>query len=358
MKKILLMLVLIVFVFGCTSNTNTIKVGLVAPMTGDAAYYGYDIAQGIELAKLELEKDLDVNIKLYVEDACLANDALKSIQKLVNGNNIDLVTGVFCIPAVHPIASQTKDSKISVMMTATVPGTFTEGYIFSPNSAIKDEAKAQAEYAYNKLNAKTASILWMNSDFGKSYSERFSKRFLELGGTILSNEPLEFFGKDYRTELAKVKAKNPDLLLAVHFGNQMSLILKQSKELDLNSQIMGTYESEDENILNVAGAGAEGLIFSSPISSYSEGEALEFRNKYVETYNEEPTVVAAMAYDGLKLQVKAFSLCKGNKDCIINELSNTKDYDGASGIFSIGKEGTAKREFAFKEVKNGKFTLR
>lgn len=352
----------VLLITGCTitgravqevTAEQPIKVGVIAPLTGDAGIYGDDISQAIELA----QKTYQQPVKIYYEDACLAKDALKSIQKLVLADKVDLVTGLFCIPSIQPAMSKMNPEKITGTVTATVPDSVleAEGYIFSPNAAIKDEAKAQAEYAYHELGARKVSLVWLNSDFGLSYSTHFAKTFTALGGEMVTNEAVEFFGSDYRTDLTKVKEKNPDLLVSIHFGNQMALIVKQAREIGITVPIMGTYESEDQMILDFAGNAAEGLIFSSPIGKGLGPEHYAFTEAYKEAYGKEPTLIATMAYDGFKMQVDAHLTCDGDKDCIIDNLQNIKDYSGASGKFDIGPDGTAQRDFVFKKVVDGKF---
>jgi len=350
----------LVFLVACASQpSDTIRIGVVAPFTGDAAVYGQSTEHAIKILRNELDPALNQKLEIYYEDACLAKEAINSAHKLVDANHVDIITGVFCIVGVDPIVSLTKPLQISVMMTAAVPDTIIhlQGYVFSPNSAIQDEAEAQAEYAYHTIGARTASVLWMNSDFGQNYNKYFSAKFDQLGGTILSNEPLEFFGADYRTELTKVKANNPEFLLLVHFGNQMGILLRQAKELGMNLPIMGTYESEDPTILKIAGKGAEGLLLTSPIGKDNNPVADRFRNQYQELYGQPPTTIAVMAYDALKLQIEAYQSCKGDKACMIDYLYKVKDYQGASGTFSISPQGTAKRTFVFKQVQNGQYVV-
>lgn len=350
---------LVLIMAACSVNkvpSTEVKVGVVIPLTGDAAVYGEDIRQGIELAGEDLGSDKPT---IIYEDACLASDALKSAQKLILADNVDLIAGVFCIPSVNAIATLTKEKKIPVMMTASVPESLTalKAYVFSPNSAIKDEAYAQADFAFDRLGARTASIVWMNSDFGSSYSKSFEERFTALGGKVLSSEALEFFGADYKSELSKAKSKDPDLLLAVHFGTQMGLILKQSKEIGLKAKIMGTYESEDQYIIDSAKGGAEGLVLSTPVGADTGPAFDRFTEAYRARFNKDPAPIARMAYDGLMLEMAAVKACGKDKDCLEKHILATKGYDGASGVFDMTGDGTGKRTFAFKTVKDGKYEL-
>lgn len=352
---IVLAVIVALFLIANVKSDDKVRVGVVIPLTGDASIYGEAIRNGMTLAQEDIK---DSKLEVIYEDACLAQDALKSGQKLVNIDGVDMISGVFCIVAVNGLIPVTKDKKIPIMMTAAVPESLVNqnAFVFSPNSAIRDEAYAQAEYAYNVLGARNASVLWMNSDFGDSYSKNFEKRFVELGGKVLTNEPLEFFGTDYKTDLTKVKDKSPDVLLAVHFGTQMGLILKQSKEVGLKSKIIGTYESEDQFIVDSAAGGAEGLILSTPVGGKRGSVYEDFTRRYYEKFNEEPPLVARMGYDSLMIEVNAYKSCNGaDKDCVVQKMTDLKNYDGASGIFDMSSDGTGKRTFIFKTVKNGTY---
>ena len=89
-------------------------------------------------------------ITIVYEDACQAKDALNSAKKLVLVDDVDFITGVFCIASVLPISEQTKKYNISVMMPAAASDTIikSDSGVFSVNGAIKDEAIAQARFGY------------------------------------------------------------------------------------------------------------------------------------------------------------------------------------------------------------------
>ena len=75
-------------------------------------------------------------------------------------------------------------NKILTFHTASVSDSILDAgkFIFGTNVKVRDEARRDAEYAWNTLGAKTASIFFIATDFGEDYNKHFTIRFEELGG--------------------------------------------------------------------------------------------------------------------------------------------------------------------------------
>ncbi|MFQ5620792.1 MAG: ABC transporter substrate-binding protein [Candidatus Nanoarchaeia archaeon] len=334
-KNIWLILLLLV---ACTPSNN-LKIGVIAPMSGDFGSIGQEIERGFSLA--------DLDVEIIYEDACLPKETTSAINKLIHLDQVNMLNGIFCIVSVEPILTISEDRNI--MMVASVSDDLLDKEnLFSTNFAVRDEAFAQAELAIKEH--KTAAILYIRTPFGESYNKNFRNKFEELGGEVVLSEPLDIYGRDFRTALQKVKAKNPDLMLIAHIGKTLGIILKQTKELGIGSTLLGNYEAEDQVVIDVAGKSAEGFIISAPKQSNTD-----FDKKYEERYNKPATPIAKNAYDALNLQVNAYKACSGDNKCIKEYISKST-VNGASGTFTFTKEGTAKKEIMFKQVINGVFT--
>ncbi len=331
------------------------KVGIISPLTGDFGTYGSDVQKGISIA---LEEEGFKDVKIIYEDACLPKDASTAINKLIAVDEVDFISGVFCIISIEPILAITDPLNITVMMVASVPDSFLgiSNNLFSSHFAIRDEAYAQAEFAYETLGARKAAILYLDNPFGVSYEKNFAERFENLGGAIVSREKLDVSGVDFRTSLTKANVKEPDAVLIVHLGKTLGLILRQARELNLKSKFIGTYEAEDISVIETSGNSAEGLWISSP-SIDNQSAVVSFKERFSERYGQPPTLISQNAYDAIKLQVSAFKQCSGNKECIRETLRNTRSYSGAGGQFNMSPEGTATKKIIFKQVQNGKFVL-
>lgn len=342
------------------NGTDPIRIGVVTPLTGDFGSYGQDIRKGIDLAIEQINGQDDVGqkrAKVFYEDGCMPEESVKAVAKLVEVDDVEMITGVLCIVSIVPMAKVTENKNITIMsVAANADMVLNAGsHIFSTNIAIKHEAGAQADFAIEKLLAKRAAVVFIDTPFGIDYDKHFTARFEQSGARVTNHEKLDFYGSDFRTQLSKVKPENPDVILAVHLGNQMGILIRQAREMGLEVPIIGTYEAEDPSVVKSAGDAIEGFIISSPTTKSKTQKQQEFTRSFLEEFGSEPTLLASNAYDAVILQISAHSKCKGDRECIRAELSSIKDHDGASGIFSIGTDGTAEKPIIFKRVVDGQF---
>ena len=165
-KWIVGILVVIIVIIGISSSNTKqvfngpIKIGLILPLTGDAADIGQAQKNAVELA---LEQLKDSNIQLIFEDDRLqTNDAVTAAQKLVNVDKVDAIIGPSwsgAALAVAPIAESSKTLLISP--TASTPSLTSAGdYIFRVYPTDDAPVKMLADFALNNLKITKAAILY------------------------------------------------------------------------------------------------------------------------------------------------------------------------------------------------------
>lgn len=256
-----------------------------------------------------------------------------------------------------PMAPTIEKNKIIAFHTASASDSILNAgdFIFATNIKVQNEARHVAEYAFNNLRARTASVLYVTTDFGQDYKKYFTERFAELGGKILSSDTNSPGSNDFRTELTRVKAKNPDVVFAAHLGPTLGILLKQARSLGVNTQVLGVYEAEDPSVLETAGKSAEGLQFFVPEPILVTDKIQQFQKEFNARYGHAARILASNAYDATKLLVEALSQCKLDSECTKLKLYNLSNYDGVSGKFSIAKDGGTEKDFVLKTVENGNF---
>lgn len=346
---------------GCVGQKedNIVKIGITLPLTGALSSYGAEIKKGLDLAVEEINIDKSgKKVKLIYEDACYPKDATPAISKLVETDNIDFIGGNFCVIAIPPISAVTESKKITVMQISTVSDMILSSgdYIFSPNIASAYSAKEQAKFAKKYWVANTVGIVYYNTDMGKSYGLNFAKEFETLGGKVLLTEETALEQYDFKDVISKIIAKNPDVLQLIHMGPNLGNMLNQLKEMGVNKPIITYEEADNPDLFKTAGENALGMVIAIP-GMQSSDNLIAFEKNYYIKYNENPAVLSRVAYDAIYLEFAAYENCGFDKDCIKNYLLNVKDYAGASGVFSIQSDGTAKKEIIFKKVIGGSGTL-
>lgn len=348
---------LALFLIGFQGVSAEVRLGATIPLTGDFATYGQQIKDGIELAKRDLQAS-GYTVETFYEDVPMPGRvAATALNKLVSQDKIHALAGNFLNPAFLAMKPIIERNELISFHTATADDFILAAgeTVFSTNAKIKDEAKQLAEYAYNSLGARTAVALNISTIWGDTYAKHFIKHFLRLGGEILFSDVTMIGEKDLRPVLTKVRAKNPDVLLAAHMGTNLGAILKQARKIGITAPILAPYETEDPSVLETAGIHAEGVRYFLAKSNQPSAEELTFAKRFVREYGHEPLVLSTNAYDATMIIVKALEQCKLQIACAKNEIYAVNNYNGASGRFSIDADGAASREFILKTVKNGQF---
>jgi branched-chain amino acid transport system substrate-binding protein len=342
--------------FAASSNSS-LNIGVLAPLTGNYSIVGGNVRDGMELAKENLlAKNSNQRINLVFEDSCVAKDTISGFNKMTTVDNIDLLGASFCIIGFVPVIPMAEEKKIiSFSVAASPDSVLNKKYVFSLNKSIKSDANDLAAYAVNKLGAKTAAIVFYNTALGSDYNKYLSESFTNLGADVLSTHLTEIDRTDYRTELTLIKSENPDVIIAIELSQYLGLLLKQSRELGVSSKFLSQSTAEDPTVLSAAQGAAEGMIISTSEPKTITPEIEAFKSAYAAKYNKNANIMSAIAYDSLMLEVAALNKCNKEVECLRNEFSSIKNYSGASGLITMGADGSTYREPNFKIVKNGEF---
>ena len=336
---------------------NPIKIGVIAPLTGNFGLIGERMRNGFELAKEDILKDGEVSsLDLVYEDACQPKEAVSVARKLIQADHVNILGGSFCVVGFVPVVPIFEQAKIITFNTAPNPDSVLgKKYVISTNTSIREKAAQIALYAHNNLKAKTAALIYYNTPLGKDYDKYFTQNFEKAGGKVISSEITLVDATDFRTPLAKLKSLNPDLIFVVQLAKPLGILLKQAQELGITSILMGNSSNEDPTVLSAAGTASEGFVIQSDEPFPKTDKINDFTKRFEKKFGQKPDVFAANGYDALQLQVEAYSKCKGDTECMLKEFHNTIDYPGVSGNITIKEDGSASKPTIFKVVKNGKF---
>ena len=355
-------LLLLIAISACTSTptgkiTNQIiKIGFIGPLTGEAASFGQDMRNGVELALQESGRD---NIKIIYEDTKLSNkEGVTVINKLIQIDGAKIIIGAegsSVINAILPITNSNQALVISP--SASADSLSQDDYFFRTLTRDSFKVDMIVDYVYNRLGKRKAAILFLNTDSTVGIKDRVIKEFERLGGKIVSSEGYELDETDFRTRLIKIKEKNPDVIFTSSYSEDFGTILKQAREIGISQQIVIPLEmAEDPSVKEIAGEAANGVYYVYP-EERNNKQAKVFKEKYKEVFGKEPGAFSAESYDATILVIKMIEICGENTDCIKRELLKIKNYDGASGILSFDLNGDVEKPWSIKKIENQQFVV-
>jgi branched-chain amino acid transport system substrate-binding protein len=158
-----------------------------------------------------------------------------------------------------------------------------------------------------------------------------------------------------RTELVKLRAGDPDALVIVHLASTLGIAIKQARETGHTGQLFGTSDGEEASVIDQGGASAEGLQLLAPEPKEESEQMKMFQKAFVVRYGHEPHPLSRHSYDATMLATTALSECKMDRECAKERIYRVRDYQGASGSFSINSDGGTSRSFVVKVVRDGRF---
>ncbi len=181
------------------AQDKTIKIGALFPMSGPGSYFGAQDKQGVELALEQLNKTGVNGYKFavqYEDSSCGPLPATQAAKRLIEQFKPDVIIGEECSDAtlaVMPIVDQAKVPLLnagSSSIKVTEPGN-PWTFRIMPNEVM--QGVNLAENAYKRMNARTAVLLFENTNAGIGNAQVFKENFIKHGGKVLAEIG---FGRD------------------------------------------------------------------------------------------------------------------------------------------------------------------
>lgn len=364
-----MILIISAMVTGCAKPAekfDTIKIGVLEPMTGANAGGGALEIEGIKLANKLYPEVLGKKVELVIVDN--KSDKVESANaasRLIERGKVVAIIGSWGSSLSMAAGDLVKNAKIpAVAASATNPlVTLNNDYYFRVCFIDPFQGTVMANYAYNKLGAKKAAIIQeISNDYSVGLAKFFVDAFKELTGdenSIVATSSYNTGDQDFTAQLTNIKATNPDVIFAPGNFSESALLIFQAKQLGMDIPMIGGDTWETPEFIDIGKDSVEGAVFSTffatetPITS----ESKTFLDEFNKEYNKEPAAVTALGYDAYILILDAIKRANSADPVAIrDEIAKTKNFEGAAGFITLDANGDAVKDAVIKVVKDGKFT--
>jgi len=366
MKAVLLGVCAVLLVSSLAFGAETIKMGLLVPLTGPAAADGTSALYSVQIALDQVNKDggvLGKQVELvYYDDRADAKEAVALAYKLIEQDKIAaFVAGSYSLPtrAVAPIFQEERIPLVAAY--AIHPDVTTAGDFCFRNGFLGFVEGKAAGYASHKLlGAKTVALLTSDNDFGRTlvtgFKEYADKYAPDL--KIVSEQAYPFSEKDYKPYLSKIKELNPDVIFASGYYFPTGPLLRQARGLGIESKILGEEGADSPKLVEIAGEAAEGFYIVTNFDRDDPRPVVQnFLKEFRSRHKFEPDMVGASAYDAFMIIVNAMKTA-GTTDGkpVRDAIAATVGYDGLTGVMGGFDEiGEVVKPVQVQVVKEGLF---
>jgi branched-chain amino acid transport system substrate-binding protein len=355
-----------VFVLAFTPilQADTIKIGLMVPLTGPAAADGQSAKQSVEMLVEEINSSGGINGKnidlIVYDDQFDSKQAVTVAHKMIEGDNVVAgVSGSYSFTS-RAAAQVFQEEKIPFSVGYALHPAVTAGgkYVFRVTVLGHVQGRAGGYTAAKLMEAKTVSMLIMDNDFGQSLAKGFKEYATKHGVKVLSEDKFKMGEKEFSPVLTKIKKLNPDLIYNTAYPHDGALILKQAADLGIKTKMLGSEGLDStKGFLEVAGKAAEGVVITTNLDRDSKIPITQnYLINYEKQYGIAPDMTGASTYDAFLMIVDAIKKVGTDPDKIVEIFRTMKNWQGVTGqIREFNKEGEVIKNVELQVVKGGKF---
>jgi branched-chain amino acid transport system substrate-binding protein len=326
-------------------SAEPIKIGVVAPMTGDLAFMGEGIRDAISIAKENLGNTKNKYEVIFEDDQLDAKKSASAANKLLSADKVDAFVTFSSVTGnvVAPIAEQNKIVHFGIASDSNVAkGKYNFIHWTPPSEENKVFISELQRRGIRKLGI-------FEAQGAADGIPDLKQQLKSTGIEIVTDQVFNFGEKDFRTTIAKVKDSGAEIYLLMAFSPELEILAKQMREAGITTPITSIESFElSEQLALFEG---EWYVNSADPTAY-------FTSKFNAKTGKSPTLGAANAYDIFNLIVAAseknVGSTKPTPDQIASELTKIENFSGALGNLSVDEDGLVVSKAAVRIIQDGK----
>ena len=336
-----------------STDGNSFKVGVIGPLTGDAAIYGTCVANSAQIAVDEINAlGGDIQFELMTEDD--VNDAETSVNayNALMDDGMQLLVGtVTTQPALSVVPLAYEDRVFTITPSASgddVIAINDNDSVFQICFTDSNQGSRSAQYIDENFENPQIAIIYKNDDqYSIGIRDNFKAEADARGMSIVYEGTFTTASQtDFNVQLAAAQSAGADLLFLPIYYTPASAILTQANTLGYKPTFFGV--DGMDGILtakNFDASLAEGVYLLTPFSADAEDEMTQnFVTKYQEAYGETPNQFGADAYDAIYTLYQAIQAAGVTADMsneeICDALIEVMPTLAVTGLTSAGSEMT------------------
>jgi branched-chain amino acid transport system substrate-binding protein len=364
---------LLLVVAGCSRDSGggsaqeekkTVKIGVIAPLTGNLSELGLGIKNSVDLAVRQANEKGTVpgyEIVLAAEDdAADPATGPNAANKLASDPQVAAVVGTLNSSVAQSVAPVLSKASITQISPANTNPTLTRGP--KPDTAPKRvwptymrvattdafQGPFAADYALGDGGFKSAFVIHDKKTYGQGLAEAFAKRFEEKGGTIAGRETVNENDRDFGAVVTQVIGSKADM---VYYGGEYPAagpLAAQLKERGFKGPLMGGDGIYASDFFKGAGDKGEGTLATSIGEPVSE---LESAKQFVTDYEgagfkESYSAYGAQSYDAANIIIQGLAKVLPNAQSveaarpeIVTSVGATSGFKGVTGEHTFDEYG-------------------
>jgi branched-chain amino acid transport system substrate-binding protein len=325
-------------------KVDTIKIGVITPLSGDTDTYGMAVQRAYDLAVSEVNSAGGVegkDIELVYEDGkCDGPTASVVAKKLIDEDGVKFILGGTCSGETLAAAAVTQEARVLLLSPFASSPAFTGAgdlaFRTFPSDAL--EAKMFADYAMDKGHER-AAVVSENTDFAQGVREAFKAAYK---GRVAFDKMYEVGETDFAALVSAMRAANPQMVYVVAQSPAAGeLILKQIEEVGMNVAVFAPNSMLDRSRFTASPNLYEEVVLAEVQLPTSE-KTTSMLAAYEAVYGVTPEFLAltASSYDAVQLLAEAIGKVGEDAQAVAGYFNDSiVDWEGTLGTLNFDENG-------------------
>ena len=358
-KRILSIILLISIVLMlCVSNMSiyaedTIKVGILLPLSGPAAPIGVNSLNGHKLAVEEINEAGGIQslggkkLELVVADS--GGDpkvGMTQAERLITKDNVVAIMGAYQSSVTFPSTQVAEQFKIPYIVPSSYLPTITErGFEYTFRLCLTSALASREQISFldrmGKLTGdpvKTLGLIYENTDWGESAGETWRHYAEEYGFEVILDEKYQANSPSLRPVVSKINAAKPDALLFASYTSDAILLTKGIAEQKINIKAYVTTAGGHADPVFLENVGAAGNFYFDLAETSPDIDlpiARETNTKYKEIYGDNMSDDCIKCYTSTYVLAKALEIAQStDSEDLRRVIANIYMIPGQKGIIT------------------------
>jgi branched-chain amino acid transport system substrate-binding protein len=352
------------------ASAQTLKMGIIGPLSGAAAVYGTETLEGARFALDSLARAGTLGalkIELIPDDSTAnPGKAAQGAARMVASDDVLAIIGGSTSAETQAMVEVTKPAGVlqfSPLAQATNLTQQNNPWFARLSQTADTFASNAAIWAIERHKAKSVYILVRNDNYGQSLAEAFAKTVESKGIKVAGRVPYEPNARDFKPLLSTMAGAKPDFVAIMGLYTDTGLIVKQMGELAIKLPTYANTSPAIPQFVEIAGPasdGAYGALYYFA-GSIDTDAGKKFVADWRAKFNRDPSQYEGMGYDAMLVMAEAAKRAaaagKVTRQSLRDALFTVKEFPGATGPITILPNGDVQRPLPFVQLSGGKLTL-
>jgi len=315
MKNLLCTVLIILLCFSClvscsSTETDTIKIGSVHPLTGGMAYEGQALVNTQQIAIDKINKEGGINgkmLELVVADSLgTVYGASSAAQKLINKNVIAL-TGAYTSSSAQIVSREAEKARVPFVVTVAASSSLLKnGYKYSfriqPNTEVFSKNFIEYFDFIKTEDMKTVAFIYEDSNYGTGIVDFITKNIEKTGLEIVGSISYSASTSTLSAEVTRLAGLDPDVLIPIGYYSDQAMLVKEIQDRGIKfDTIIGVANGaiSDAKLTDIYGDKLDGYLDINYRYNTNSEETKELLSEYRLRFGEEMPVAAVYGYESI-----------------------------------------------------------